>query len=96
MKKGKIQFNGKLQILFLEKKLVIADTKESRVDEMNQFSFETKMRKMVLDLVQPYIIDSTNTMVEIKNEQSSLLSRVNLLEKRLNKLKKDTIVVRLF
>ena len=60
---------------------------------MNQFSFETKMRKLVYDLVQPNIIEANQTMVNTQKETQALVSRVNLLEKRLNKLKKDTIIV---
>ena len=71
---------------------MIAD-KDSKVEEMNQFSFETKMRKLVYDLVQPNIIEANQTMVNTQKETQALVSRVNLLEKRLNKLKKDTIIV---
>jgi hypothetical protein len=59
---------------------------------MNYFSDETKIRKMVFDLVQPSIVQSSNTMIETKTQEKELLSRVKLLEKRLNRLKKDTII----
>jgi DNA-binding Xre family transcriptional regulator len=47
---------------------------------------------MVFDLVQPSIVQSSNTMIETKTQEKELLSRVKLLEKRLNRLKKDTII----
>jgi len=48
-----------------EKHLVIMDNKDSEVEEMNWFAFETKMRAIVHELVQPLVAESVE-MAETK------------------------------
>ena len=70
--------------MFSSEKIVLNDTKKSETpDEMNMFAFETKIRKIIHDIVTPSIVESNKVMVETKNEGKSLLTRVKLVEKRL-------------
>ena len=53
------------KISFRENKLVISD-KRVDAEEMNQFAFETKIRKIIQELLENHINLSTNTMIETK------------------------------
>ena len=53
----------------------------SKAEEINAFAQETKMRKMLFDLIKPNIISSTDVMMDTKVETEILSKKVQDLEK---------------
>ena len=53
----------------------------SLADEMNSFAEETKIRKLVRDLVQPTILRSNDVMIETQAETEVLTKKLTKLEK---------------